>query len=101
MGGCCIAQGAQLGALWRPKWVGWWGEVRGRGYTQLIHIVIQQKLTQHCKATILLQSKKKKGMLLKGQLSSKINNRLFFKLIYETYAYKCLIQSISGTEHIM
>ena len=29
-------------------------------YVQLIHFAVQQKLTQHCKSTIL-QSKKKKG----------------------------------------
>ena len=25
MGTCCIAQGAELGALWWPRWVGWGG----------------------------------------------------------------------------
>ena len=25
MGGFCIAQGEQLGALWRPIRAGWWG----------------------------------------------------------------------------
>ena len=33
-------------------------------YIQLIHIVIQQKLTQHCKAIILLKKKKKRVVLL-------------------------------------
>ena len=34
MGSCCIAQGAQLGALWQPRGVGWFGigkEVQGSG----------------------------------------------------------------------
>ena len=30
-------------------------------YLQLIHFVIQQKLTQHCEAIILQKKKKKKG----------------------------------------
>ena len=30
-------------------------------YTELIHVVVQQKLTQHCKAVILQFKKKKKG----------------------------------------
>ena len=35
MGSCCITQGAQLGALWQPRRVGWdesWeGGSRGKG----------------------------------------------------------------------
>ena len=33
---------------------GWEGGTRGRGYmyTELIHLVVQQKLTQHCKSTV-------------------------------------------------
>ena len=57
MGSCCITQGAQPGALWQPRGVGWgggWeGDSRGRGYLLylwLIHIIVWQKPTQHCKA---------------------------------------------------
>ena len=34
-GSCCITQGAQLGALRQPRWMGcrgWEGGPRGRGY---------------------------------------------------------------------
>ena len=40
---------------WDGGWGGWEGGPRGRGmyvYIQLIHCVVQKKLTQHCKATI-------------------------------------------------
>ena len=49
----------QLGALWWPSWVGWgWmgGRAKREGlyvYIELIHFIVQQKLTQHCKAIIL------------------------------------------------
>ena len=58
-GTCSIAQGAQLGALWWPSGVGWGigREVHeGRDiclHVADIHFVVQQKLTQHCKAIIL------------------------------------------------
>ena len=40
--------------------VGWRLKRKGTyAYTELIHAVVQQKLTQHCKA-IILQFKKKK-----------------------------------------
>ena len=53
----CIAQGAQLGALWWPR-LGWDGDRRFRRdgiyvYIWLIHFIVQQKLIQHCKAIIL------------------------------------------------
>lgn len=33
-GSCCTAQGAQRGALWRPRGVGWWGsKSKGWEYT--------------------------------------------------------------------
>ena len=56
VGSCCVVQGAQL----TDDLEGWdGGRVGGRlkregiyGYLQLIHIVVQQKLTQYCKATI-------------------------------------------------
>ena len=61
MGSSRIAQGDQLGALWPPR--GWdreggkeaqeGGNMGINVYIQLIHFVIQQKLTPHCKATIL------------------------------------------------
>ena len=44
-GRCCVARGAQLGALWWPKWVGWgWmgGRLKRKGicvYLQLIRVV--------------------------------------------------------------
>ena len=48
----CIAQGALPNALWRPKWE---GNPRGGilGYVRLTHFAVQQKIIQHCKATIL------------------------------------------------
>ena len=53
-----MAQGAQLAALWWPRWMGWvWvgGGPKREGiyvYIELIHFVGQQKLTQHCKITL-------------------------------------------------
>ena len=61
-------QGAQLGALWYPRgvWCGWvGGRFKREGiyvYIQLIHVVVQQKPTQHCK-TIMLQFKKRSTFL--------------------------------------
>ena len=63
MGSRCIAQGDQL--VLCDHLEGWdreggrEGDARGRGYgvivcIQLIHFVVQQKLTHHCK-TIILQ----------------------------------------------
>ena len=75
MWSCCLTQGTQPSALWQPRGVGWGGGVKGRlrrdgtyVYLCLIHGVIQQKLTQHCKA-IILQLKinlklKKNGQIL-------------------------------------
>ena len=59
MGSCFISQRTQVGALRWPRWVGWGRWVAGRlkwrryMYPHMIHIVVQQKLTQHCKAVIL------------------------------------------------
>ena len=58
-----IAQGAQLSALWQPRWLGWGGGGRQaqEGGDICIHIVDSLHCTvetQHCK-TILLQLKKK------------------------------------------
>ena len=39
MGSCCITQGAQRGALWRPRGVGW-GVVGGRLKTEGINIYV-------------------------------------------------------------
>ena len=59
VGTYCISQRAQLGALWKPGGVRW-GWMRRRlkkegiyVYLQMIYVVVQQKPTQHCKATIL------------------------------------------------
>ena len=59
MGSCFVTQGAQPGALWQPRGVGW-GWVRWRFKTEgthvylwLIHIVVWQKPTEHCKEIIL------------------------------------------------
>ena len=47
----CIAQGTLPSALWRPKWEG--NSKKGiYVYLRLIHFAPQQKLTQHCKATM-------------------------------------------------
>ena len=51
-------QGAQPGALWWPRGVGWgalWGKLKREAvlvYLELIHNVVWQKPTQHCKAII-------------------------------------------------
>ena len=52
MGSCCIAQGAQLRALWWPRKVewGWWeggyrGSEAGRGYMYVLFLVAQSCLT--------------------------------------------------------
>ena len=54
-GSYSIAQGAQVGALWWPE--GWVGGRLNREwihlYLWLIHVVVQQKLMQHCKEIIL------------------------------------------------
>ena len=57
------AQGAQLGALWGGRGGRQEGGSRGREYMNThISIVIQQKVTQHCKATIPQFKKKKKDV---------------------------------------
>ena len=73
--GSCTAQGAQLGALWWPRWVRWgqgWVRLRGRrGYTYICSwfMLLHRWNEQHCKAIILqlkitiLKIKKKIGML--------------------------------------
>ena len=64
---CCIAQGAQLGALWWPRRWDAGGRSQREGiyvHTSLIHFVFQQKLTQLWKA-IMLQCKKVKCNELK------------------------------------
>ena len=48
----CIAQEVQLGALWWPRRVAWTRE-ETYVYIQLIHFVVQQTITQHCKAITL------------------------------------------------
>ena len=58
-GTCCTAQRAQLSAPRWPSRVGGSAEREGiHVYIEMIHFVVQQKLTQHCKA-IILQLKKK------------------------------------------
>ena len=58
VGSCCISQGAQLGALERPRgWDEGQREAHGGGayvYIKLIHFLVKQKLIQHCKAMLLL-----------------------------------------------
>ena len=54
MGSFCIAKGAQPSALWWPRRVG--GKLKREGictHLWLIHAVVGQKPTQHCKAIIL------------------------------------------------
>ena len=67
VGSCSAAQGAQLGALCRPRrWdEGCEGGSKGRECKDagLIHFVVQQKLTEYCKATIPQKKKKKCGNL--------------------------------------
>ena len=56
MGAYCIAQGAHLGVLCWPRWMGWMGgRFRREGIyacVQLIHFAVLQKLTEHCKTPI-------------------------------------------------
>ena len=54
--GKLLTQGAQPGALRRPRGVGWWGRIRKEVihvYLRLIHADVHQKPTQHCKTIIL------------------------------------------------
>ena len=56
MGAYCIAQGAHLGVLCWPRWMGWMGgwfrRVGMYACIQLIHFAVLQKLTEHCKTPI-------------------------------------------------
>ena len=47
-----MALGALLSALGLPKWEGS-AKMGMRVYTQLIHVALPERLTQHCKATVL------------------------------------------------
>ena len=64
MGNGSTTQGAQLGALGRPRGagrVGMGGRFKREGMyvcLQLIHVVVWQKPTQHCKAIILQKREK-------------------------------------------
>ena len=62
VGSCSTAQGAWLDASGGGVGGGWQeGGARGRGYMNTcISVVIHQKVTQHCKATIHQFKKKKK-----------------------------------------
>ena len=58
VGTCSTAQ--ELSVVLCDELDGWDGEVRGSSkregicvYRELIHFIVQQKLTQHCKAIIL------------------------------------------------
>ena len=70
VGKCCGAQGAQLPWVLcddRAGGLGVGGRPEREGmyvHLQLIHFVVQQKLTQHCKAVILQLKKKKKISLM-------------------------------------
>ena len=46
----CIAQGTLPDALWSPEWK---ENPKGRRYMWFTYYAVQQKLTKHCKATIL------------------------------------------------
>ena len=66
---------------------GWGGEVGGRFrregvyvYMELSHLVVQQKLTQHCKSAIL-QSKKKNYMVTKNAIF--IHTLIYPEMTYE------------------
>ena len=64
VGSCCVAQGPQPGALWWPTGVG--GRPNREGiyvHIQLIHFIVQQKLTQHHKATISHSKNKQKKIV--------------------------------------
>ena len=62
--------------------MGWEGGLRGRGtyvYSWLIHIVVWQNLTQHCKAIIhqikILKIKKRMSGMWKTKVRRKLLNR--------------------------
>ena len=59
VGNCLIVQGARLNVLWWSREHGMKAQ-EGRIYEDLwlIHVVVLQKLTQHCKAIILRLSNK-------------------------------------------
>ena len=68
VGTCCIAQGAQLpdDLEGQDDGAGWWAGRRSKReaiyvYIKLTHFVVQQKPTQHCKATILQLNKQNKN----------------------------------------
>ena len=75
-GSCCIIQEAQHSALRRPRGVRRWGggrigqriKERIHVYLQLIHMVVWQKPTQHCKAIIFQLKVKKKKKKTKPQI---------------------------------
>ena len=73
VGGCWLAQGAKLGALWSCAQWGWEGgrEAQEEGiyiytytYLLLINAAVHQKWTQHCQAIILPFFFKGNGLLI-------------------------------------
>ena len=68
MGICYVIQGAQPSAPWQLRGLGWsgrWEGMQERGdthtyiYLWLIHADVQQRPTQHCRATVLWLKKEK------------------------------------------
>ena len=65
MGICCMIQGTQIGGLLQLRGIGWVGRFKREGtyvYLWLIHVDVQQKPRQFCKANILQLKKKKKEL---------------------------------------
>ena len=82
---CCIAQEAQLSALRWHRGMGW-RCVYTHTHTQLIHFVVQQKLTQHCKA-IILQLKKKRKPLFETLRTLRSRTSLYSSLSCKAPSY--------------
>ena len=92
--------GAQPGALWLPRGVGWGGRweggSRGREHMILIHAVVWQEPTKHCKA-IILQSKMNKSKTVNIKtlfsiFSLIIYNRILSKLLVSNRSFPLLMK---------
>ena len=78
-GSCRVTQGAQLGAVWGPRGAGrqWAGGRLKREeiyvHIQLIHVLVKQKLTPHCKA-IMLQYRQTNACNQKININNKLKS---------------------------
>ena len=87
---------------WGWEWVG--GRLKKEGiyaYLQLIHIVVQQKVAQHCKANILPLKKRKRNILVKfTTFHITLAERISIIKIYKTlYRFKKKKERKEGEEN--